>query len=118
MRIAPVTIISAGDMSAASVTSTALDINQAYSFSIQAAWTGSTPVGTLQIQGSNDIVASISNVTNWSNVGGTAGTAAVSGNAGSAMLEIPVAEYHYVRVVYTKTSGTGTINATFFSKGV
>ena len=74
-------------------------------YSIQAVITG-TPVGTLKLQASNDDTASTP--TNWSDVGGS--TVAVNG-AGSVMWDYNNPNYNHVRMVYTATSSSGTLNA-------
>lgn len=100
-------VITAGDMSAASINSLGFSLDQYTSFSCQAVWTGS-PVGTLKIQVSGDIVADCTLPTNW--VDYTNSSYAVSA-AGNLLWNSGQANYRCVRVVYTKTSGTGTINA-------
>ena len=56
MRFDGVQIITAGDMAQATVASNGIDMNQMIVASIQAVYSGA-PVGTLQLQISNDIVS-------------------------------------------------------------
>lgn len=101
-------ILSAGDMSQGTVVSSSFDVEHTPLICIEAAWSaGSTPVGTLQLQGS------VSGV-NWFNVGSTV---AVSGNTGAAQVTDANAGYLYARVLYTKTSGSGTLVAYAEAKG-
>ena len=91
-------------------------------YSIQAVFTGS-PVGSLILQGSNDMVPisqvqgtdPAANVVNWSTIANT--TTAVS-TAGSQLWNMPSEGYRWVRVLYTFTSGTGSISAQFSGKGI
>lgn len=84
-------------------------------------WTaGSTPVGTVGVQISNDFsltpTGQISNPGTWSTytfvIGTTAGTtAAVSGNSGSTYIEIPASGFYAIRPIFIFSSGSGTLNA-------
>ena len=103
-----------------------IEINQLYSWSIQASWTGA-PVGTFQIQVSNDIVPlapTTSNpvgpdpaalVVNWSNYTGSA--VITAGTAGNWTWIAGLAPYKWARLSYAASSGTGTVTANFFAKG-
>lgn len=98
----------AGTSLGASGNSSAGNISQVIGYSIQAVWSaGSTPVGVLKLQSSND-------GSNWNDISGA--TANVSGDTGSAMFNVTDAYYNQVRLVYTRTSGSGTINASLVSK--
>lgn len=114
-------VISAGSMTGTSVINgTAVDIGLLQHVSFQSLWTaGSTPVGVLKLQGSDDLVKDCSTVTNWTDVPAAAysGTTAVSGNAGASLLTASNLGVKCLRLVYTNTSGTGTLNATYFGKG-
>lgn len=119
MKFDPVQIITSGDMAQSAINSKGIDLNQQYVYAIQAVWTGS-PVGTLKIQVSNDIVPDgvggdqASNVVNWTDY--TNSSQSISG-AGNFVWNVLEAGYRWVRLVYTKTSGSGTINAVFSGKG-
>jgi hypothetical protein len=89
-----------GDM-AGNITSTTQNVQEAVSFSVHGIWTGTSPVGTLDIQGSNDGV-------NFTSV--LSSPAAISGNSGQIMVNVEKHAYAYIRLVYTETSGTGTLN--------
>jgi hypothetical protein len=100
-------IISAGDVSTATITSSTLEVKEIRTFAVQAVWSGASPLGTLSIQGSND-------GTNFKELSG--GSIAVSGNTGNDLKNFPDCGYAYVQAVYTKTSGTGTITVTVNGK--
>lgn len=101
-------VVTNGDMSQATVTSTAFTVQHTPIVCIQAVWSaGSTPVGTLQLQGSVD-------GTNYFNVGSTV---AVSGNSGTAQVTDANAGYLFARLLYTRTSGSATLNAYAEAKG-
>lgn len=91
-------VITAGSM-AGNLTSTAQNLDFVNSYCIQTRWTGTTPVGTLSFQLSNDGT----NYTEFRSL-------AVSGNTGSDALNVEIPAYSWVQVVYTRTSGTGTMN--------
>lgn len=72
-------------------------------FSIHLVYTGA-PVGSLKLQASNDGAT-------WEDVASS--TVAVSA-ASSTLYNLADQYYRLVRVVYTRTSGTGTINGYFY----
>lgn len=120
MRFDQVQILTAGDLSQATVTSNGIDLQQLYVASIQAVYTGS-PVGTFVVQVSNDIVKidpsvanQAANVVNWIDYSGS--SLAISA-AGSNMWNLTDMGYRWVRLKYTKTSGTGAVTAIFTAKG-
>jgi len=69
-------------------------------FSIQVVYTGS-PTGTVKLEYSLD-------KTNWSDVAGSDDTISGSCNTLWSLVNMAVP---YVRIVYTRTSGTGTMTA-------
>jgi len=81
-------------------TSSSLNIQQAAGYSVQAIWSGTAPVGTFEIQGSNDN-------SNFTSI--TSSPIAISGNTGSLLVNVENAQYGYVRVKYNFTSGTGSL---------
>ena len=99
------TLVADGDMSG-SINSSSGVLKFSDRFCIQAVWTGS-PVGSIKVQASlND--------TNWSDVSDS--SQAVSG-AGSFLWSFALQAYSFFRVVYTATSGSGTLNVTAATKG-
>lgn len=94
----------------------------AYSFS----WTGTTPVGTMSVQVSNDYavnpVGVVVNAGTWTTVpimlsnGSISTSAPVTGNTGTGFFDVSLTGAYASRVVYTFTSGTGTLAATICGK--
>lgn len=109
--VTPGTPINATSM-AATITSDAVLLEWEDNIGIQAVWTGS-PVGTLDVQVSLD-------PTNlgWQSVPFTPTPTAPSGSAGSDWFEINQSPAGYVRLVYTRTSGTGALSAKIALKSV
>lgn len=88
--------------------------------SIQLVWSGGgSPVGTFTIEVSNDMVNLASgadqaaNVVNWSTY---TGSAAAITTDGDLIYNIANLGYRWLRVKYTRTSGTGTLNAVLVIK--
>ncbi len=115
----PTTVIDGGDMAATSVTSSATLLQSVTMVNYQVTWTGSTPVGTLAVEASNDCVVSATGGVSggtWNPVpldlaGVSVSTIPVTGNTGKGMIDIDGIAAYALRLVYTKSSGTGTINA-------
>lgn len=135
MKIDRVQIINSGNMSASSINSIGLTLQQLFGGSIQAVVTsGSTARGYLKVQVSDDIVplkpeAAVANtpisqpvgsdpagnVTNWTDYANS--RISVSGN-GSHVININSnVSFQWIRLVYIKISGSGTLNANFIGKG-
>lgn len=116
----PHAVISSGSM-AASITSQVTILNSLSQFSYEAVWSGTTPVGSLSVQVSNDYTidsaGAVQNAGTWAPLVGAidfasvSATIPVSGNAGTIFANIKIRAYA-VRIVYTRVSGTGTLNAT------
>lgn len=113
MRIHNQTLtLSSTDMSQTSITSSGIWLGHISDFSIQLVFTGS-PVGTFKLQASNDQGNedkgnggwSDSGVTNWTDLDSAQAISA----AGNLMYNYRGAGFRWVRLVYTKDSGTGTI---------
>lgn len=121
----PASVITNGDMSLTSITSSPTILQSLTSCSYQAKWSGTSPVGTLSVQFSNDYSVNpdgtINNAGTWTtiylNVTGTPSqTVSISGNTGSAFIDIDKTAAYAVRLIYTKVSGTGTLNALIDAK--
>lgn len=84
----------------ANASSSSKNINETRSFAVQVSWTGTSPVGTITIFGSNDD----SNYTSLT-------TVSVAANSGSSLYNASDAGYSFVKVTYTFTSGTGSLTA-------
>lgn len=107
MRVFEFRLLEDGDMSG-NITSIPQQLNSIAMASIQAVWTGGSASGSLKLQISND------NVT-YSDYTGS--STPVSG-AGDFIWNIVATPYPWIRVVYTRTSGTGLLNITVNGKGV
>ncbi len=98
------------------LTTNAIPLNHIYGFSIQVVWSGGTAIGAFTVQASNDITNVGANVLNWETV---ANSSIAASGSGSAFYNYNGAFYKWFRIVYTYTSGTGTITATnIYIKGV
>ncbi len=124
-RIPPESVITSGDMSAASITS-AVTILQSLTLGTYAySWSGTTPIGNIAIQISNDYAlnpdGSVKNAGTWNTVyvvlngSSTVNAIPVSGNTGNGIVEWSTGAYA-IRTVYTKTSGVGTLQCVFAAK--
>lgn len=102
-----VTFLSSTDLSTASITTSAIGVNHVYGFSIQIVFTGS-PVGVFKLQASNDEVEEYASVdaNTWDDITGSE----ISVTTADAITwNHEDVFFRWVRVVWTKTSGTGTI---------
>lgn len=99
----PIPVITAGNM-ASSITSSACDLTYYDGFAIQAVYTGS-PSGSFKIQVSADAGV----CTNFSDYTNSSQTISA---AGDFIWIVNSSAYHCARLVYTVTSGSGTVNAT------
>lgn len=116
----PQSVILNGDMSLTSVTSAPTVLNSLTVGSYTYSWSGATPVGTVSVQVSNDYSlkpdGTANNAGTWTTIyftlnGSTVvNSAPVSGNTGQGIIEWSTGAYA-IRTIYTKTSGTGTIQA-------
>ena len=111
------TMLNAADASLASSTSQGIYIAHMSNLGFVITSAGA-PVGTLTIQVSSDPVAPTTsgdpagNVVNWASL---SSPTAIS-SATSAAVNLQLQGYLWVRVVYTKTSGTGTITVNLGAK--
>jgi len=98
-------ILTNGNMSG-NLTSSVQDLSITNGFSVYAKWTGS-PVGIIKLQISVDGI----NFVDYS------GSQTAVNGAGDALWEITTAFYNKIQVVYTFTSGSGTLNVQINGKG-
>lgn len=122
MRVNNVAIFTNGDMSLGSLTSQAFSLFQVYIWNAQFVFTGA-PVGTLSVQVSSDPGMDTAGFppqpTHWTTLTQPApNTLPVAiAAAGDADINSDPAGYNWVRFVYTKTSGTGSLNGRLNTKG-
>ncbi len=88
-------------------------------------WSGTSPVGTISVQGSNDYSinpnGTVLNAGTWNtmtlNVNGTPSTTvAITGNTGSGAVDILETAFYAIRLIYTAGSGVGSLTAIFNGK--
>jgi hypothetical protein len=119
-KLSPYQIITSGDMSQASITSTPTNIQYLDNVGIQLTWTGA-PVGTFSIQISSDYQrdaqGNVTNAGNWVTLPLSPAITA-SGSADTAYIDMTQLSAPWVRVLYTKTSGTGTLQGYVTGKTV
>lgn len=115
----PMPVITNGDMSTATITSLVTIISNCSMVSYALSWSGTSPVGTISVEVSNDYSqngqGAVSNAGTWTPLTLSAGTS-VSGNTGTGFIDIVQSSAYAIRLKYTKTSGTGTLQATLKAK--
>ncbi len=120
----PNPVILDGDMSA-DITSDPTILQSLTRVSYAFSWVGTSPIGTLAVQVSNDYSlapdGSEDNAGTWNTLplqlddGTIAMSVPVTGNTGNGFFEITTGAYA-VRTFYDKTSGVGTLQATVVAK--
>jgi hypothetical protein len=78
------------------------------------AWSaGSTPIGTITVQVSNSYEqnadGSVRTAGNWTTLTLTGGNPAVSGTSGNGFIDLGMVSAYAIRLVYTRSSGSGTL---------
>jgi len=116
----PYPVISAASM-AADIVAEPTILQSVSGVSYTLSWSGTSPVGTIAVEGSNDYSlnpdGTEDNAGTWIpiyisvNGGSPASSAAITGNTGSALIEILKTTVYAIRLFYDATSGTGTLNA-------
>lgn len=101
-----------GDMSG-NITGDAMECRQFLGHGAQAIWSGTSPAGTVFYQISNDGGSTWTSIT---------GGSTVSGNSGSDIPDsltdaIWLVQCELMRAIYTRTSGTGTLNVYLIGRG-
>lgn len=119
----PQKVITAGSM-AGNLTSNPTILQSLTKVTYAVSWSGTTPVGTMSVQGSNDYAlnpdGTVANAGTWTtfvlDVSGTpSSTVAVSGNTGNGVIDLETGIYA-IRLIYTAGSGTGSLTAYFNGK--
>lgn len=102
-----------------SITSKVTIVQKLSLISYSVSWVGSTPVGTMSVEVSNDYVenadGSVKTAGTWNALPLDASTA-VSGNTDNGFIDIDLQAGYAMRLKYTRTSGTGTMQAVISSK--
>lgn len=110
--------ITSGNMALVSITSAVTNIQFLDNIGLQFNFTG-TPTGSFQVQVSADYaqddLGNVQNAGNWIPITLPSSPAA-SGAAGNIYIDLNQLSAPWLRVVYTKVSGTGTLNAFITAK--
>lgn len=121
----PVLNSTTGQSMAGNLTSLVTVISNITRVSYGVSWSGTSPVGTLSVQGSNDYQqnadGSVENAGTWTTLtlesnGSSTTTIPVSGNTGAGMIDVQNTAIYALRLIYTSASGTGTLSATICGK--
>lgn len=116
-----------GNSMAGNIISLPVIILDLYALSYGLSWSGSSPVGTVSVQGSNDYSqnaeGAVQNAGTWNtltlNYGGSAVTTVpISGNTGNGLIDLVATGVYAIRLIYTATSGTGNLVVTMVAKEV
>ncbi len=119
----PKQVITAGSM-AGNLISSATVLQSVTKLSYALSWTGTSPVGTVSVQASNDYsispVGVVDNAGTWNTLtlsynGNSVTTVPVTGNTGSGFIDVITAAYA-VRLIYTAGSGVGSLTVTISGK--
>lgn len=114
----PYSVITNGSM-AGNITSAVTIIQNLSMISYDISWTGTTPVGVMTVQVSNTYAVNadgtVRNAGNWTTLT-MSSPMTVTGNSGNGFADIDATGAFAIRLVYTRTSGTGTMNATLSAK--
>lgn len=109
-----------GQSLATSFTSSAIEVRNQDNVGIQLHWTGA-PVGVFGVQVSSDhmedLEGNIQVAGNWVAIPLNP-TVSASGSGDDAYIDLNQISAQYVRLVYTRTSGTGSVDAIAVAKGV
>jgi hypothetical protein len=96
----------------ADVTTTGIRIEGADNLGAEISWTG-TPTGTLKFQGSNSSTNGTDG--NWYDLSVTFGSQP-AGSASGLLIDLNQVPFKFVRLVYTRSSGTGALTAIILGK--
>lgn len=115
--------VNTGSM-ASSIISAVTILQSLSKISYSVAWTGTAPVGTISVQLSDDyefengvVISSGTWNTASLNYNGTVVTSIpITGNSGNGLIDLLETATYACRLVYTASSGTGTISATVTGK--
>lgn len=114
----PYSVITDGSM-AGNLTSKVTIIQNLSMVSYDISWSGTTPVGEITVQVSNtysqNADGSVRNAGTWHTLVLSDETL-VSGNTGDGFIDVDANAAYAIRLIYTRTSGTGTLNVTINGK--
>ncbi len=116
-NLRPQQVISAGDMSDDIVSDPTI-LQSLSKLSYAMSWTGTSPVGTVSVEGSNDYSldcnGNVLNAGTWSVLtlqvnGLPTTTVTITGNTGSGIIDITDTAIYALRLIYTAGSGVGSL---------
>ncbi len=116
--IKPYPVIINGDMSG-SITSDVTILTNTSKISYACSWVGTTPVGTVTVEVSDDYSQNAGGLVSVAGTWNTlplSAVCSVSGNTGNGGIDITSISFYAVRLVYTRASGTGIFNCTISGK--
>ncbi len=118
-HLAPFRVITAGDMSD-DITSLPTILQTLTKVSYEVSWSGTTPIGTIAVEVSNSYKlnpgSGVQDAGNWTviplqdDTGAVVLSLPITGNTGSAFIDVETGA-NAIRLVYTSTSGIGTMTA-------
>lgn len=117
-QFTPAIVINAVSMGA-SITSSPTIIQKLSMINYSVSWAGTSPVGVITVQASDDYALNSDGTVKTAGTWNTlplSDTCDVSGNTGNGMIDIDQLAAYAIRLVYTRTSGTGTMSAIISAK--
>lgn len=114
-----------GDMTQPTLTSIASIIEDLTLLGYSYSWSGTSPVGTVHVEVSNDYAlnpdGSVGNAGTWTTItvdynGSAVTTVPVAGNTGTGFINVNGIAAYAMRTVYTSASGSGTLNSILNAK--
>lgn len=116
--ITPFSVITNGDMSG-NIISAVTVIQNLTMIGYDISWAGSAPVGAMSVQVSNtysqNADGTVRDAGNWTTLT-LSSPAPVTGATGNGFIDIDATGAFAIRLVYTRTSGTGTMQAKLCAK--
>lgn len=123
-QFSPYPVIEDGDMSS-DIISLPTIIQKLSMISYNVSWDGTTPVGSVSIQVSNDysknVDGSTKNEGTWTTLtiqyqGSSVTSVPVTGNTGNGFIDVTACAAYAMRLVYTATSGDGLLQVIINAK--
>lgn len=116
--LSPFSVITNGNMSG-NIISAVTVIQNSSMISYDISWAGTAPVGAMSVQVSNtysqNADGSVRNAGNWTTLVLSA-PPTVSGSTGNGFIDVDATGAYAIRLVYTRVSGTGVMQATLSGK--
>lgn len=110
--------IASGDMGQATVTSAYTDVRYLDNIGIQIQWTSANAVGVFTIECSDNYNPITNTTGTWVALTFSPALTAPASNNGEFLVNVNQCPHAWIRIVYTRTSGTGTLNAWVHAKEI